>query len=234
MPRRSSTGKCTFCHGEFSKGSMTKHLEACKARVATAQSDAASSQKSRKTKTRIFHLLVEGYRLPEYWMHLEISASASLMNLDNFLRQTWLECCGHLSAFRIGNVSYSSDAEMISDSFWDSGDKSMSVKLDKVLSPGVKFSHEYDFGTTTELILRVISEQEGAVKGKLIQVLARNEPPMIACQSCGKPATQVCSQCIFEGEGCLCDECAEGHECGEEMFLPVVNSPRVGMCGYTG
>jgi hypothetical protein len=28
--------------------------------------------------------------------------------------------------------------------------------------------------------------------------------------------------------------CAGGHECGEEMLLPVVNSPRVAMCGYTG
>lgn len=24
------------------------------------------------------------------------------------------------------------------------------------------------------------------------------------------------------------------HECGEDMLLPVVNSPRVGMCDYTG
>jgi len=24
------------------------------------------------------------------------------------------------------------------------------------------------------------------------------------------------------------------HERGEKMLLPVVNSPRVGMCGYTG
>ncbi len=65
-------------------------------------------------------------------------------------------------------------------------------------------------------------------------VLSRNEAPVIVCQSCGKPATQVCSQCVYDGEGWLCEECAEDHECGEEMFLPVVNSPRVGMCGYTG
>jgi hypothetical protein len=45
------------------------------------------------------------------------------------------------------------------------------------------------------------------------------EPPLISCEVCGKPATEVCA-----GE----------HECGEEMLLPVVNSPRVGMCGYTG
>jgi len=34
--------------------------------------------------------------------------------------------------------------------------------------------------------------------------------------------------------GWLCDECAPKHKCGEDMLLPVVNSPRVGKCGYTG
>jgi hypothetical protein len=39
---------------------------------------------------------------------------------------------------------------------------------------------------------------------------------------------------LYPDEGWLCDECAVGHECGEEMLLPVVNSPRVGVCGYVG
>ncbi|MDI6903856.1 MAG: hypothetical protein QMC77_09015, partial [Methanocellales archaeon] len=57
---------------------------------------------------------------------------------------------------------------------------------------------------------------------------------LIICESCGKTATRVCTQCVWSGEGWLCDECAGKHECGEDMLLPVVNSPRVGMCGYTG
>ena len=64
--------------------------------------------------------------------------------------------------------------------------------------------------------------------------LARNDPPPIVCEVCGKPAVQVCSQCIYSGEGWVCDEHAADHPYGEEMMLPVVNSPRVGMCGYTG
>jgi hypothetical protein len=58
--------------------------------------------------------------------------------------------------------------------------------------------------------------------------LASNEPPLIFCEVCGEPATEVCAQCVYEGAGWLCDAC------GEEMLLPVVNFPRVGMCGYTG
>ena len=99
---------------------------------------------------------------------------------------------------------------------------------------GQTCSYEYDYGTTTELKLKVISEREVEAKGKAIQVLARNTPPLILCNVCGKPATEVCAQCIYDDEGWLCDDCAEEHECGEEMLLPVVNSPRVGMCAYTG
>ena len=35
-------------------------------------------------------------------------------------------------------------------------------------------------------------------------------------------------------EGWLCQSCADEHECGEDMLLPVVNSPRTGVCGYAG
>jgi hypothetical protein len=51
---------------------------------------------------------------------------------------------------------------------------------------------------------------------------------------CGQEATQVCTQCIYEDEGWLCDACVSEHKCGDEMCLPVVNTPRVGMGGYTG
>jgi hypothetical protein len=82
--------------------------------------------------------------------------------------------------------------------------------------------------------LKVISEGASALKKNEIRVLARNEPPVIPCDKCGKPATQVCTQCMHAGEGWLCDACAAQHDCEDPMFLPVVNSPRVGVCGYTG
>jgi Plasmid pRiA4b ORF-3-like protein len=229
MARQTSKGICTFCHGEFSKSAMTRHLEACEQR-ATAEAKAGSKQKAQKT--RKFHLVVEGRDLPVYWMHLEVPASTTLATLDRFLRDTWLECCGHLSAFEIGGIRYAVDAGM--DDGWGMDEKSMRVRLDKVFSSGQVCSYEYDYGTTTELKLRVVSEREVEAKGKAVQVLARNIPPVILCEVCGKPATEVCSQCIFDDKGWLCDDCAEEHECGEEMLLPVVNSPRVGMCAYTG
>ena len=221
---RRMEGKCGLCNTTFSKAAMTKHLMLCRqGRVVKTSLDSRRLQKE-----KILHLAVEGRHLPEYWMHLEVLANATLEDLDAFLRRAWLECCGHLSAFTIKGKQYMSDP---SEEF---GDEGMDVSLGKVLSVGTRFYHEYDFGTTTELALKVVSERMGRIGRKSIQLLARNNPPLITCGSYKKAATKVCSQCNYSDEGWLCDECAKEHECGEEMLLPIVNSPRVGMCGYTG
>jgi hypothetical protein len=221
MPRQTSQGKCNLCGKTFGKAAMTRHLDKCK----QEHSARAAGQK------RVFHLQAEGRGRPEYWMHIEIPADASLKTLDSFLRETWLECCGHLSAFSVAGQTYDVDPEP--DSWSGRKPKSMSAKLGDVLAPGMKLEYEYDFGSTTELALKVVAERQGA--RKFVQILARNEPPHIPCGECGKPAAQVCTQCMYEGpEGWLCEEHAAEHECGEDYFLPVVNSPRVGMSGYTG
>ncbi|MBT9133246.1 MAG: hypothetical protein DDT32_02320 [Syntrophomonadaceae bacterium] len=225
MARQVSKGKCDFCKGTFSKATMTKHLKSCNQRKVVSDTP---SENCRAQKTKSFHFVVEGRRSSAYWMHLFASANTTLEALDRFLRDIWLECCGHLSAFTIEGTRYSTSP------MGDYDERGMNVTLDDVLCSGMKFYHEYDFGTTTELTLRVVSEVEGEAKSKSVQLLARNDPPAITCESCGKIATQVCSQCIWAGEGWFCDECGLKHGCGEEMFLPVVNSPRVGMCGYTG
>jgi len=191
-------------------------------------------EKTDNGKARILHIFVKGSYSPEYWMHLEVVANAKLKALDSFLREIWLECCGHLSAFTIGGIRYSSDFDKDSIFYSDFKDKSMNYKIGSVLGTGMEFIHEYDFGTTTELSLKVVSERIGTPVDEPVQIMARNDPPEIACMVCGKVATQVCAQCIYDGEGWLCDKCCKKHKCGEDMFLPVVNSPRVGMCGYTG
>ena len=114
------------------------------------------------------------------------------------------------------------------------GERGMSKKMVDLIESGSIFHHEYDFGSTTVLGLKVVSEFYSNLKGKQISILARNDAPEIKCDECEKMATQICCQCIYEGAGWLCDDCVENHECGEEMMLPVVNSPRVGVCGYCG
>jgi len=165
---------------------------------------------------------------PKYWLHIEIPVNAKLKDLDQFLRDIWLECCGHLSAFTIDGIKYYSDPEV--------GEKGMNFPLIKLLSTGTEFYYIYDFGSSTELRLKVISERRGKARKDKVRILARNISPEITCD-CGKDAKWVCAVCIVEklGEDCyFCDECAKEHECGEDMLLPVVNSPRMGVCGYEG
>ena len=232
MDKPTYPGFCNGCGRTYNKAAMTSHLKAC------LRKHKSGNDSNKKQKTYV--LSVDGDWRPEYWMYLEVPASATLEGLDQFLRDTWLECCGHLSAFTIGNYRYELDTAMV-DAMWKNffspsmPPRSMDVRLYSILKPGLKFHHEYDFGTTTDLRLKVISEGERSEQRKDINVLARNFRPVIPCYECGKPATHVCSQCIYDGEKAwLCDEHIVRHKCGEDMSLPVVNSPRVGLCGYTG
>ena len=175
---------------------------------------------------KILHLVANGYG--PYWLHLEVQGDVRLTVLDAFLRAIWLECCGHMSQFCIDGADYVSGAAD------ELGAKTMDVTLEDVFAPGTTCTYEYDFGTTTELTRRVVGERLGPRQRQAGQVLARNTPPVFACVACGKAATQVCTQCIYDDEGWLCDACAPEHACGDDMCLPVVNSPRVGMCGYPG
>ena len=221
--QQQSRGKCNFCRETFSKRGINRHLDTCEKRKATF----------REGEQSFFHLHIFGTYNPFYWLNIELPADATLQNLDQFLRNIWLECCGHLSAFRINGVNYFVTAA------GEMGGRSMKYELNRVLSPGMEFTHEYDFGTTTDLTLRVVGERTGTLTGKRksdhIHILARNNWPEIPCDKCKeRPARHICVYCVYEGGGYLCDQCAAEHECGEEALLPVVNSPRAGECGYTG
>ncbi len=202
--RRTSRGICALCGAEFGKAQMTRHLE----KHQTEQDNAPG------VRIKRFHLLVEGAYSPEYWLHLDVRVDATLKKLDGFLRSIWLECCGHLSEFRSSGTALG-----------------MSRKIGQGLSPSLIFSHEYDFGDTTELKLRVLAEHDGDPSSEAVLLLARNTPPAITCEKCGEPAVWIGTD--EEGEYReLCEKC--GGEDAEEWLLPVVNSPRTGVCGYTG
>lgn len=217
-----SRGTCVFCENTYARSGMSRHLQSCKVRKEAISAEGA-------LRTRLFHLFVGGTYATDYWMHLEVPAKATLQDLDRFLRAIWLECCGHLSMFEIGDTRY--QCMTFDDDMWGMGDPNMDIRLGKVLTPGLQFSHEYDFGTTTYLVLKVVSEREGVMpKGEQVRILARNEPPDYRCAVCQKPATWIN---VFQDYLLLCEECVieEGYD---EGLLPVVNSPRAGECGYTG
>lgn len=63
------------------------------------------------------------------------------MSLDSFLRDLWLECCGHMSAFSIGQMRYSAQP------MGHGNQRGMDVRLAAILTEEAEFSYEYDFGT---------------------------------------------------------------------------------------
>ena len=209
MSRGQSQGQCFFCKAVVGRQAMIKHLQSCE-KMPPKDSD----------MKRYLLILVEGRYDPVYWLYLAVSKETTLKQLDHFLREIWLECCGHASAFEIEGRNYSSSP-------------GMNKSIGNILSIGMKFRYEYDFGSTTELTLKIIDEQEMALK-KPVQLLARNEAPLIKCDHCGESAAKICSECVSDEKGLLCPKCVTSHECDEEMLLPVVNSPRMGVCGYEG
>ena len=215
------SGKCVYCGRAYTLAGIGRHLISCNRRR-----EELSKGKTRKAFIiRVKGRGVTGYT---YWMVVEANPKLKLSDLDAFLRKQWVECCGHLSQFTINGEYY------VDERAREPGEKSMEGRLERVLEEGTEFIYEYDFGTTTVLELKVLKVDEGTEKS--IKILAINETPQITCEACGKEtATQICSECLWEwGKPALfCDKCAEEHK-HYEMLLPLVNSPRTGMCGYTG
>lgn len=234
-----SSGKCELCGGQFTKAAISRHLAKC-----LSQQEVNSSNKQRGKSRVIDHLRIEGRYQPEYWLHVETAAESEFAALDGFMRDTWLECCGHCSAFRFPEPAAARAAKkalsleaMFAEFDIDAMIRKEQEIMDSPLGSRVKFGdvfdYEYDFGSTTALRLKIISQREGVLKPNEVRLLARNLPPEISCQ-CGQPAEWVCTQCSWEPDGWFCRKCGKRHPCGDEMFLPVVNSPRVGVCGYCG
>jgi hypothetical protein len=229
MSGYTSYGICALCGKRTTKAGMTRHLQSC----------LAEHEPSRGESARIFRLRIEDAYSPIYWMDVEMKARSTLEELDDFLRGEWLECCGHLSDFEIDGTTYTvpnpyDDGPF--SIFADRNERTMNFKLGKILNKGTSFQHTYDFGSSTELKLRVVDERQGRAVKEAVRLLSQNEAPVWQCEVCGEDASWVCTFCMYEKENPFyCQHHAEDHDCDEpEMLLPVVNSPRMGVCGYSG
>jgi hypothetical protein len=213
-------GACLYCGREMTRAGMARHLSTCSKRKEVI--DAADQRPG--PKGSLIHLQVQDALSGDYWLHLEMDGSATLKQLDGYLRAIWLECCGHLSQFSVGG--------------WGGRKIAMSRKAAEVFRPGVELTHIYDFGTESVTLLSALAAREGkSTVAKPIALMARNQEPIYPCQECAAPSATLCMECIYEHEqpGTLCEVHAESHPhegYGEPMLL--VNSPRIGMCGYEG
>lgn len=220
-------GKCRYCGKEYTMSYMSKHLSACGARQERLVAEKGTRQ------CGYFDLAIYPKHNREYWLFIEIRETVTLKDLDSFLRDIWLECCGHLSMFEIDGIRYESmPAEPL---LWGEPAKSMNCRLNTVLEKGMTIDYEYDFGSSTDLEITVLNHRRGYQKKDKLTILSRNNPHTFMCSECGKkPAAYLCMECFWDGEGFLCEECSQAHACGEEMQLDICNSPRMGVCGYCG
>jgi hypothetical protein len=113
-----------------------------------------------------------------------------------------------------------------------------SRKIEDGLSPGVTLTHIYDFGASSETLIKSTSVREGRPLSKHpIYLMSRNNMPEVVCAECGAVATWYCVDCLVEqGEWItLCANHLADHDHDEYGGpSPLINSPRLGMCGYAG
>lgn len=219
--REQPNGKCYFCQETMTRRKLFNHLEKC----AKRQEAIETAEESKRAPEKIYHLRAKFPYGSEFWLDLEVNGTATLKDLDYYLREIWLECCGHLSEFSAGDFF--------------AGEISMSKKIADVFTKEPALFHSYDFGSTTETIVEKIAVREGKPLTKYpIALMSRNILEGVKCIECDKEAEYICVGCPYEDEsdGTLCEEHAEDHPHADNYGepLPFVNSPRVGVCGYEG
>ena len=120
VQRMQRRGKCGYCERDFSGGGVTRHLSACSRRKEVV----AEGQRKRGRKMDLYHLRAQDEWRKDFWLHLEVEGSATLEELDHYLRHIWLECCGHLSMFSRGG--------------WMGNEISATRKVADVFKPGAE------------------------------------------------------------------------------------------------
>ncbi len=208
MTTSTATGHCELCDSLIPEPQMAMHLKKC-----------APEHDSGSDAVPLALLRVDASHDATYWLYCEARSDTTFEQLDLLLRHVWLECCDHMSAFHVGRAEIAKRAA-----------------LGTALSGGARFSYEYDFGSTTALVGRIVSERDGTRGRAALRVVARNLPIVWTCIVCKARATLVCPQCMWGGtDGWLCTKHAKNHPCADDIEpMPVVNSPRMGVCGYTG
>ena len=209
-------GTCKVCQRSISSSRMGAHMQ-------------THIPKDGRRTQYVIRIDDEGL----FWMYLQVSGRHTLKKIDEFLRDEWLECCGHMSRFEIDDIPYESHPPV----GWTRS-KSMNHKVLSVLKEKMTVSYEYDFGTTTALRLTVLAGPvPPVVPPRGIKPLAVHDKIRYLCDVCGKDATKVCTYCTIYTDGSiLCKDCIPKHQCvmdeGEDCLMDLVQSPRVGMCGF--
>ncbi|MCL1795045.1 MAG: hypothetical protein FWG34_14420 [Oscillospiraceae bacterium] len=204
--RASKNGNCYICKKTFGETAMKNHV---------LKEHNTGAEES-------FLLKIESADFKDYWLYIDMPKSKNLGSLDKFMRDIWLECCGHMSRFAASGRSHGNIGKTRTIGSFNAGDKVF---------------YEYDMGTTTGLYIKFIGENRRPKQSAAVRLLARNIAPELPCFICGSQAEFVCAECMYEPDesvgAVFCKQHSEEHE-HDDTMMPITNSPRSGECGYTG
>jgi hypothetical protein len=212
--------KCYICNNTYSPEGFTRHVKSCIVKNKNAELQTVPDNDS-VYLIKITERYVKGYAL-----YLLIDGCVLLGTLDNYLREIWLECCGHLSTFLIDGQRYDCSPEYPGE--YDMNHEIRNLPIDK------KFEYMYDFGSTSYLQLELMGIYKYKHTDIGIHLIGRNTFSTPKCSSCDKEAdVYAVNPDSIKGQF-MCSSCFDKKEkeVDEIYEHPITNSPRMGICGY--
>ena len=204
--------KCYYCNKELTEKTIKRHMKNC-----SEMKESIDEKRIEDEELRYQFIIAikPKYGGNEYCIYLSIDGTLGLVHIDQFIRDIWVECCGHLSGFRIRGKFYQ--------------DHSMNAKLNDILDIDEKFEYEYDFGSTTHLNLEVVDIRLVPSNFSQIEIIARNNEIKHDCEICGAEAKYF----NYEKDQWECENCIDEDNDMISEF-DYCNSPRDGVCSYDG
>lgn len=215
-------GYCKYCGKDFTKLGMQRHLAACKDRK-----EAISPSEGEESCDYLELLLTTANK--DYWLFLDVKTSATLADLDRFIKAIWVESGDHLSDFVIGGMAFDSDAQMAASRRVRG--KKMNVSLADAFAETNEALYEYDFGSTTPVYIQVLDRHEGKCVSEPITILSRNKRRPETCVYCGEKEANWQDIWDCSMKAIYCDDCKQelepdGTESEAYCFVPLANTPR--------
>lgn len=155
-------GRCYYCGKELTERTIKRHMKNCSEMKKIIEDKILNAKDVRK---QFLISIKDKKNVGKYCIYISIDANLKLQHLDKFIRDIWVECCDHLSAFYIDKKEYRSNSD---------GQLKMNINLKDILNVNQKFEYKYDFDFSTRLILEVVDMIEVSTDFKHIEIIARN------------------------------------------------------------
>lgn len=86
--------KCKVCGNEYSVRGITRHIKSCK----------AIKKEYSEGYYKYYTLKIKDIYKTDIFLYINVVSRLILGDLDQFLRDTWLECCNHLRGFGVVDI----------------------------------------------------------------------------------------------------------------------------------